>query len=57
MWLLTGDKGNEFQTLGAITEKNLPPIDERRDLGTQRSSPPDDRSKRGGVYGESRSER
>ncbi len=31
-------RGSEFQSLGAVTEKDLLPIEDRRNLGTQRSS-------------------
>ncbi len=52
MWLLTGDTGAIRSKIydGKNTNFKFDKIDERRDLGTQRSSPPDDRSKRG-VYG------
>ncbi len=52
MWLLTGDTGAIRSKIydGKNTNFKFDKIDERRELGTQRSSPPDDRSKRG-VYG------
>ncbi len=31
-------RGSEFQSLGAVTEKDRPPIEDRQNVGTQRSS-------------------
>ncbi len=51
LWEVTvlSARGSKFQSLGAVTEKDLPPIGDRRNLGTQRSSELEDRSEREGI--------
>ncbi len=51
LWEVTvlSARGSEFQSLGAVTEKDLPPIEDRLNLGRQRSSELEDRSEREGI--------
>lgn len=42
-------KGSELQSLGTVTVKDLPSVDDNRNLGTQRSSEIEDRSEREGI--------
>lgn len=46
MVVVLSAKGSEFQNLGAVTEKDLPPTEDKQNLGTHRSSELEDRSER-----------